>query len=258
MIFGFWPSATIIPSVPKDTEGRLVQFDRRIEINAALFHRDDGVLLEAIGIFAGLGDGLVAGQPGGGHVEHALAAALAEFVALHEILEYDVPRGLAVPEIDLERAAGAAAQRIDAPLAFQLGIIGEPILAAVAVQVFDLEHRVGIRGAVHILADPRRLGDRLGDIVGRLGRMGGWERHRRGEDYQSRDAQEFGEEGTQFAPEAVLRGLVFLRAIVAFFLRGGLALATPQTRSFKCVGPLLNEAWMASPSRLVPNSDFQK
>src|SRR3989337_78064 len=152
MIFGFWPSATIIPSVPKDTEERLVHFDRRIENNAALFHRDDGILLETIGIFAGLEDRLVAGQPGGGHVEHALAAALAEFVALHEILEYDVPRGLAVPEIDLERAPGAAAQRIDAPLAFELGIIGEPILAAVAVQILDLEHRVGIRRAVHILA----------------------------------------------------------------------------------------------------------
>ena len=39
----------------------------------------------------------------------------------------------------------------------------------------------------------------------------------------------------------------------------GLGLATPQMASFKCGGPLVNEAcWIASPSMLVPNSDFQK
>ena len=37
-----------------------------------------------------------------------------------------------------------------------------------------------------------------------------------------------------------------------------LALATPHTLSRRCVGPSLNEAWIASLSRLVPNSDFQK
>ena len=35
-------------------------------------------------------------------------------------------------------------------------------------------------------------------------------------------------------------------------------LATPQMASFKCAGPSVNEAWIASPSMLVPNSDFQK
>jgi hypothetical protein len=28
--------------------------------------------------------------------------------------------------------------------------------------------------------------------------------------------------------------------------------------SFKCAGPSVNEAWIASPSMLVPNSDFQR
>src|ERR1700675_2275457 len=37
-----------------------------------------------------------------------------------------------------------------------------------------------------------------------------------------------------------------------------LALATPHTLSRRCVGLSLNEAWIASPSSLVPNSDFQK
>src|SRR5262249_41239505 len=36
------------------------------------------------------------------------------------------------------------------------------------------------------------------------------------------------------------------------------ALATPHTLSRRCIGPSLNEAWIASPSSLVPNSDFQK
>ena len=36
------------------------------------------------------------------------------------------------------------------------------------------------------------------------------------------------------------------------------ALATPHTLSRRCVGLSLNEAWIASLSRLVPNSDFQK
>ena len=38
----------------------------------------------------------------------------------------------------------------------------------------------------------------------------------------------------------------------------GFGLATPQMASFKCAGPSVNEAWIASPSMLVPNSDFQK
>ena len=38
----------------------------------------------------------------------------------------------------------------------------------------------------------------------------------------------------------------------------GFGLATPQMESFKCAGPSVNEAWIASPSMLVPNSDFQK
>ena len=54
-------------------------------------HRDDGVLVEAIGVFAGLGDRLVARHAWRRDVEHALAAGLAEFVALHEILEHEVP-----------------------------------------------------------------------------------------------------------------------------------------------------------------------
>jgi hypothetical protein len=41
-------------------------------------------------------------------------------------------------------------------------------------------------------------------------------------------------------------------------LRVVLALPAPQTLSRRCVGLSLNEAWMASPSMLVPNSDFQK
>ena len=37
----------------------------------------------------------------------------------------------------------------------------------------------------------------------------------------------------------------------------GFGLATPQMESFKCGGPSVNEAcWIASPSMLVPNSDF--
>ena len=39
----------------------------------------------------------------------------------------------------------------------------------------------------------------------------------------------------------------------------GFGVATPQMESFKCGGPLANEdCWIASPSMLVPNSDFQK
>ena len=39
----------------------------------------------------------------------------------------------------------------------------------------------------------------------------------------------------------------------------GFGLATPQIESFKCGGPSVNDAcWIASPSMLVPNSDFQK
>ena len=37
-----------------------------------------------------------------------------------------------------------------------------------------------------------------------------------------------------------------------------LTVATPHTLSRRCVGLSLNEAWIASPSSLVPNSDFQK
>jgi hypothetical protein len=37
-----------------------------------------------------------------------------------------------------------------------------------------------------------------------------------------------------------------------------LGLATPHTLSRRCAGLSLNEAWIASPSSLVPNSDFQK
>jgi hypothetical protein len=36
------------------------------------------------------------------------------------------------------------------------------------------------------------------------------------------------------------------------------ALATPHTLSRRCIGLSPNEAWIASPSSLVPNSDFQK
>src|SRR6516162_9064131 len=38
----------------------------------------------------------------------------------------------------------------------------------------------------------------------------------------------------------------------------GLVPPPPQTLSFKCAGPSVSEAWIARPSRLVPNSDFQK
>jgi hypothetical protein len=38
----------------------------------------------------------------------------------------------------------------------------------------------------------------------------------------------------------------------------GFGLATPQMESFKCAGTSVNEARIASPSMLVPNSDFQK
>jgi hypothetical protein len=38
----------------------------------------------------------------------------------------------------------------------------------------------------------------------------------------------------------------------------GFGLATPQMASFKCGGPVNEACWIASPSMLVPNSDFQK
>src|SRR6476659_8748339 len=60
----------------------------------------------------------------------------------------------------------------------------------------------------------------------------------------------------QFA--AVLLALDVALRRIAVRLRVDLALPGPQTASRKCVGPSLNEACMARPSIVVPNTDFQK
>ena len=73
-------------------------------------------------------------------------------------------------------------------------------------------------------------------------------------------------EGTQFASLALMAfaGALLPRASnpcdldVTGRLTFDFALTTPHTRSRRCVGLSLNEAWIASRSRLVPNSDFQK
>ena len=60
---------------------------------------------------------------------------------------------------------------------------------------------------------------------------------------------------------AVLTVLRFFEPPLRLTLRvsDGFGLATPQMASFKCGGPSGNEAcWIARPSMLVPNSDFQK
>ena len=53
---------------------------------------------------------------------------------------------------------------------------------------------------------------------------------------------------------AVLFGLIR----TAVLLRAGLARPWPQTTFRKCVGSSLNEACMARPSTVLPNTDFQK
>ena len=80
-------------------------------------HGHDGVLIQTIGVVAGLVGGLVAGIARRCHIQHGLAAGLAEFVALHQVLEDEVPGGLAIPEIDLQRAAGIGAEGIGDALA---------------------------------------------------------------------------------------------------------------------------------------------
>src|SRR6476620_7600698 len=73
-------------------------------------------------------------------------------------------------------------------------------------------------------------------------------------------------EGAQFASLALLAfaGALLPRASspcnldVTDRLTFDFALATPHTLSRRCVGLSVNEAWIASLSRLVPNSDFQK
>src|SRR6478735_1310897 len=57
---------------------------------------------------------------------------------------------------------------------------------------------------------------------------------------------------------AVLLDLGLALRRFAVRLRVDLALPGPQTASRKCVGPSLNEACMARPSIVVPNTDFQK
>src|SRR6476619_4569518 len=57
---------------------------------------------------------------------------------------------------------------------------------------------------------------------------------------------------------AVLLDLGLALRRIAVRLRVDLALPGPQTASRKCVGPSLNEACMARPSMVVPNTDFQK
>lgn len=139
-----------------------------------------------------------------------------------------------------------------AALAFQLRIIGDPIFAAIAVQILDREDRVGIRDAVHVPAHLRCLGDGLGDIVGRLGRFS--RRECQGETEQSGDKEGCFLQRNQFRRvEAVLLRFFFLR--LTDFFPVGLA---PQIVSRKGTGLSRNEACIASPSRLVPNSDFQK
>jgi hypothetical protein len=69
----------------------------------------------------------------------------------------------------LQRAAVGAAHLVDAAFAFELRVVGDPVPAAVAVQIVDAEHGVGIGHAVQILAGLHRLGDLCRDIVGRFG-----------------------------------------------------------------------------------------
>src|ERR1700674_5129131 len=181
----------------------------------ALVHRDDGVLIQAIGVLAGLGGRLVARVAGGGDVHHALAAALAEPEALHGVLEDDVPGGRSIPEIDLQGAAVAAAERTDAARAFELGVIGDPVLAAVAVQVLNAEHRIGVRLAVKVLASLRRFGHRGGDIIGRLGGARGRCANGNAKRGDSRKSQERKGEGLQFAPLLTVLRNVFLVTFTA-------------------------------------------
>src|SRR5262245_41350775 len=203
-----------------------------------LLDRDDRVAFEPVGVFAGVGDRFVARDARGRHVEHALGAVLAEFVALHGILEHHVPEGAAVPEIDLDGAARVAAQRIDAALAFQFRIIGNPVLAAVAVDVLHLEHGIGIGLALHVLAGACRFLERLGDVVRRLGCSGQGGRERSAE--QAAHGENLAGNGLHCSPWlAVLRVFFFLRAT---FFAAGAALRAPQTLSPRWVGPLLSEA----------------
>src|SRR5262245_1503729 len=69
-------------------------------------------------------------------------------------------------------------------------------------------------------------------------------------------------EGAQFASLALtaLAGASLPRASSPWLglTNADLVLATPHTLPRRCVGPSLNEACIASPSRLEPNSDFQK
>ena len=73
-------------------------------------------------------------------------------------------------------------------------------------------------------------------------------------------------EGAQFASLALtaLVGASLPRASspcnldVTDRLTFDLALDTPHTLARRCIGLSLNEAWIVSLSRLVPNSDFQK
>jgi len=62
----------------------------------------------------------------------------------------------------------------------------------------------------------------------------------------------------QFAP--VLAVLRFFEPPLRLTLRvpDGFGLATPHMASFRCAGPSVKDASIASPSMLVPNSDFQK
>src|SRR4029450_11524114 len=173
----------------------------------------------------------------------------------------------------------------------------DPGLAAVAVQIPDGEDGVGVGLAVHVLAGLGGLGDRCGDVVGRLS-SADWKRTEAGGGHQRDQDFRPGSGKAQFAPLVrvlVLRKVFFLtfaspltaaaaasvvaftapvavatapsasRSSVAFrppprvtLLRDPAGLPAPHTLSFKCAGPSVSEAWIASPSMLVPNSDFQK
>ena len=174
------------------------------------------------------------------------------------------------------------------PSHLSLEIIGDPVLAAVAVDILDLEHRVGIRRAFEVLAGLHRVVDLGLDIVRSFRGMSESDKTA---DHEERDkcidagrcrvtpGQDMARRArrTRLTLDRVgghAKGVVvatrrsgnrlvggapgFGLTLTAVRLRVGLARPAPRMTLRRCVGPSLIEACMARPSMVVPNTDFQK
>ena len=128
--------------------------------------------MKAVELAAGLDIGLAARSPGEIRLEHAAPADRDKLVGLDEVIERALPCGAPGPEKDRKAASAAAAQglRRDRATAFEVGVIEDPVLPAVAVEILDPEKLRALMGAAPIrTALPLGLLDDLSHGVGLLG-----------------------------------------------------------------------------------------